>query len=146
MSGRYTVLKKVTLHLDSPFGVHEVSKRDVLEAIRQDLNASPTFKSYMQEAKVSVTLENGVTRNLDEDAPSPFESLPTKMQDCIAQYKIPRYNAAIDTLRENDLQKLRALSRDECFEAWCEWNGLLNFVDTLRNAYQEIYAKVGVIR
>ena len=37
------------------------------------------------------------------------------------------------------LAKLNLLTKDECFNAWCNWNGLINYGDQLRKVYQEIY-------
>lgn len=147
MSGKYSVLKKVTLSISGAFGVTMLTKREVLRAIQSDISTTNGLSLYVQDAEVTVTLESGETKVLESELRvlSPFESLPTSMQNCIAQNKIRHYDPDMDTLRESDLCQLRALSKDECFDAWCEWNGLLNYGNKLREVYREIYARTGVI-
>lgn len=137
------VITSINLSIKGKFMLEQVSKRTVLEVLRDELNDPTNFKAYLRYGEVQVRFDSADPNKtmLEGLEISPFESLPKDMQDCIAQRLFDT-----DAPSEVQLAKLKLLSRDECFEAWCEWNGLLNFVDTLRNAYQEIYAKVGVIR
>lgn len=147
MSGKYEVLKKVTISISGAFGVTPLTKREVLRAIQSDLATTNGLVLYVKDAEVTVTLDSGYTRILEDESPtlSPFESLLKPVQDCIAQNQLKDYDADTDILTEEQLAKLRLLTKDECFDAWCDWNGLINHGDLLRNVYRQVYAKYGII-
>lgn len=105
-------------------------------AIRRHVDGCYVEPGYLQTGQVAADLCNSCGYNLSIGTKQStcFDDLSDVMQAHIIQNKFGDRE-----LTSEDETALRALTPDELFEAWCDWNGLINWSGTIHAAHKEIY-------
>ena len=135
------IAKKIVITINSSFGLPEASKQAVLDALAIDLLYPGGVTNYQQDAKVEIQIitEAGTVINLPTIClKTAYDLLPDHMKIDVALNILPDYDGK-RFITENELTKLRSLSQEEIFEAWCLWNGLVNYNSQLISAYRAIF-------
>ena len=105
-------------------------------AIRRHIDGRYVEPGCLQTDHCAADLCNGCGHNLSVGTKEStcFDDLSDAVQSAIIQNKFGDRELTLE-----DEAELRALSQDELFEAWCDWNGFINWSSVIHAAHKEIY-------